>query len=235
MEMIRSNENQIKAKFADLALKVRKVFEACLVAASDVRQFLIDFFQQKECFQSASSVEHIFIATSAHHLWDYQNYGPLEVLTKQFLPNNETTDTLVTEYKASLTGFYLFTKLLHYIRHKELEPDDSDEQELSIKKLTSKQYRRIKVVLALDRNIKDLSLDYVFTLWSSFADEYGLPSLTATLETIAPGSLQLTWLILPRTAMLILPRSKFFRKHCIIQVFIDDVILYDEKLMVSLL
>lgn len=34
---------------------------------------------------------------------------------------------------------------------------------------------------------------------------------------------------------MIVPQAQFFRQHKIIKVFVNDVILYDEKLMVGLL
>ena len=240
MEMIRSNENQIKAKFADLSLSIRKAIEAYSVPASDVRQFLIDFFQQKdlEFLQSAISLEQIFIATSTHSLWDYQNYGPLEMLTKQFLPNNSATEKLISQYKASLTGFLMFTSIVDYIKYKQLEAEDSvdvAEQESAIRKLSSKHYRKIKVVLNLSRKVTELSLVYVTKLWCSFTEEYDLPSFTAVINEIIAGSLEVTWLVSQRITNMIVPRSKFFREHHIVKVFVDDVILYDEKLMVCLL
>ena len=115
----------------------------------------------------------------------------------------------------------------------ELKPDDSEEQPSTMKKLTPVEYKRIKVVLELDRKVTELSLEYVHKLWSSIAEEYDLPCLTAIIDKLIAGSLVVTWLALPHIVDMITPRSKFFRRHQIIKVFVDDVIIYDEKEMVG--
>ena len=232
--MIRSNEEEIRALFSSLLLSVQKAFESQSVNVSDVHQFLVNFFQQSECFRSLSTFGEIFTATTVHRLWDYQHYSPLERLTKRFLPTNQPIATSITEYKANLTGFFLVTKLVDYIKYKGLEADDGPEQPLAMMKLTPQQYRQIKAVLQLDRKVSGLSLEYVQNLWFSFADEYELPCLTAVIDKIVAGSLEVSWLVLSHLIARIKPRSRFFRRHQIILVFIDDVILYDEKTMVSL-
>ena len=234
IEMIRSNEEEIRALFSSLLLSVQKALVSQSVDVSDVHQFLVNFFQQSECFRSLSTFGEIFAATTVHRLWDYQHYSPLERLTKQFLPNNQAIATSMTEYKANLTGFFLVTKLVDYIKYKGLAADSAAEQPLALKKLTPKQYRQIKVVLQLDRKVSELSLEYVRKLWFSFADEYELPCLTAVIDKIVAGSLEVSWLVLTHLTARIKPRSKFFRRHGIILVLVDDVILYDEKKMVSL-
>ena len=232
--MIRSNEEEIRAIFSDLLLSVQKALASKSVDVSDVQQFLVNFFQHSECFRSLTTFSEIFAATTVNRLWDYQHYSPLERLTKRFLPNDQAIASSMTEYKANLTGFFLVTKIVDYIKYKGLEADDATEQPLTMKKLTPKQYRQIKVVLQLDRKVSELSLHYVHDLWCSFADEYELPCLTAVIDKIVAGSLEVSWLVLSHLIDRITPRSKFFRRHGIILVFIDDVVLYDEKKMVSL-
>ena len=114
-----------------------------------------------------------------------------------------------------------------------MSADDSDKEcgEIFLK-LTTKQFRKIKLVLQLERKILQVSLDYVMKLWQSFAEEYEIPSLTAVIDRIVAGSLEVTWRVPQHIADAILPRSKFFRSHGIVIIFIDDVILYDAEQMV---
>jgi hypothetical protein len=70
-------------------------------------------------------------------------------------------------------------------------------------------------------------------LWQSFAEEYEIPSLTAVIDRIVAGSLEVTWRVPQHIAKAIVARSHFFRSHSIVLVFIDDDIIYDEKQMVS--
>ena len=231
--MIRSNEEEIKALFTALLLKVQSTLQP-KNDISNVRQFLVNFF--KCDLPETSDLKKLFETVTLNDLWDYQHYSPLERLVNHFLPGDQELESLFKAYKARLSGFYLTTKLIDYIEYRNLSADDSDEEECdqSSPRFTTKQYRKIKVVLQLDRKLSDVSLDYVHRLWRSFADEYEIPSLTAIIDKIVTGSLEVTWRVPQLIADAILPRSKFFRSHGIVLVFIDDVILYDERQMVSL-
>ena len=229
--MIRSNEEEIKAIFSSLLLSVQFTLEA-ESSVDSVRQFLISFF--KCDFPKTMDIQELFAAVTLNDLWNYQHCSPLERLARHLLPSDQGLQDLIKAYKASLSGFYLATKLIDYIKYRELSADDSDEEcDQPFPKLDTKQYKKIKVVLQLDRKISNLSLDYVQNLWLSFAEEYEIPSLTAVIDRIVAGSLEVTWRVPQHIADAILPRSKFFRSHGIVLVFIDDVILYDEKQMVS--
>ena len=229
--MIRSNMDEIKALFSSLVLEV----QLALQSQSDirhVRHFLITFF--KYDFSETSDLEKLFTTITLNDLWDYHNYSPLERLINKFLSNDQNIGSLMKEYKARLSGFYLTTKLIDYIEYQNLSTDDSDEEcDQSSPKLTTKQYKKIKVVLQLERKISEVSLDYVVKLWQSFAEEYEIPSLTAVIDKIMAGSLEVTWAVPQHITDAILPRSKFFQSHGIILVFIDDILIYDEKQMVS--
>ena len=229
--MIRYNVEEIKAHFSSLVLEIQLALKS-QSDVSNVRDFLITFF---ECdFPETSDVKKLFAAITLKHLWDYHHYSPLEQLINKFLPNDQEVGSLMKAYKARLSGFYLTTKLINYIEYQNLSADDSAEEcDQPSPKLTPKQYKKIKVVLQLERKISQVSLDYVVKLWQCFAEEYEIPSLTAVIDRIVEGSLEITWRVPQHIADAILPRSKFFRRHGIVLVFIDDIIIYDEKQMVS--
>ena len=232
--MIHSNDEEIKALFSALLLKVQKALLSHSVDADDVRQFLVAFFKQE--FTDAQDLGRIFTAATVKGLWDHNHYGPLEKLAEHFLSDDQSVEGVMKEYKGQLTGFHMTVKIVDFMEYLKLAANDSDDdsdQAYQLKNLMTKQYRRIKVVLKLDRKISDLSFLYVDKLWRSIADEYELPSLTAVLEKIVTGSIEISWLVPAHVAEMITPRAKFFQKHCIVLVFIDDIILYDEKEMVS--
>ena len=230
MEMIRSNVDEIKALFSSLVLKVQSALQS-QSDISNVRDFLITFF--KFDFPETSNLKKLFTTVTLNDLWDYHHYSPLERLINQFLPSDEEVGSLMKAYKAHLSGFYLTTKLIDYIEYQNFSVDDSDEEcDQPSPKLTIKQYKKIKVVLQLERKISQFSLDYVVKLWQSFAEEYEIPSLTAVIDRIVTGSLEVTWRVPQHITDAILPRAKFFRSHGIVLVSIDDVIIYDEKQMV---
>ena len=82
-----------------------------------------------------------------------------------------------------------------------------------------------------------VTLSYVDELWRSLAEEFDLPSLTAVIHSIIEGSLVVTWLVLPHIAEKIIANSskatKFFRHLGIVELAIDECIIYDAEQMVS--
>ena len=197
MKMISSNEEEIKAQFSGLLVSVRETFESQRINESSVRQFLFNFFDCNKCFLSMTTFDDMFDAASLNCLWDFQHYSPLEKLAKRFLPNNQEVASLFNKYTASLTGFFSVTKVLDYIRSKQLNVSDRGEsftEQLST--LTSTQYQRISMVLEIEERVTELSLIYVHDLWCDIARQYNLPSFTAVLYNIIAGSVQITWLVL---------------------------------------
>jgi hypothetical protein len=217
--MIRSNVEKIKALFSSLTLKVQSALQS-QSDISNVRHFLITFF--KCDLPETTEVEKLFTTIALNDLWDYHNHSPLERLINEFLPSDQEVGSLMKEYKARLSGFYVTTKLIDYVEYQNLSADDSSP------KLTTKQYKTIKVVLQLGRKISQVSLDYVVKLWQSFAEEYEIPSLTAVIDRIVAGSgLEVTWRVPLYLASAIVsrPHLSFFRNHGIVCIFTDDVIV----------
>lgn len=239
MAVIHSNEERIKALFSALLLKVQAIFEASNVSISRVKQFLVNFLEIEDCFpEGVSGFDKIFTAVTLNGLWSYQHYSPLERLTDHFLPEKPQIKEFMRDYKSQLAGFFLTTKLVDYIEYRQLLADESDndsdsDQQSTLKKYTAQHYRKIKIRLEMKRKLSEVSLGYVQKLWSSLAEEYELPSLTAIIDTIVDGSLEITWLLPPHVVEMIKPRAKVFRQLEIVQVFLDDNMIYDEKEMVG--
>ena len=232
LAVISSNEDNIKALFSALLLDVRKALQMHTVDVDDVRQFLVTFF--KRDLIHSQDLSAIFEAVTIEGLWDHHNYSAVEKLSNHFLSHDSSVKSLMRDYKEQLSGFHMAVKIVDFMEYRKLHEEVSDEHCRKIKKLTAAQYRKIKFVLKLDRKISELSLDYVYKLWQSIAEEYDLPSLTAILDRIVAGSLEITWLVPVHEAQLLIrQRPKFYKMENIVQVFIDDVIIYDEKQMVS--
>ena len=230
--MIRLNEEKIIALFTALVMSVQATV-ATKSDVKDVRHYLMRIFCCS--LPDTTDLDELFTTVSLEKLWDYQHHSPLESVATHFLPGNQEIEKSIKEYKAHLTGFYVMTKLVDFMECKNLSVDDFDDEpdDQPPPLFTSKQCKRLTVVLKLDRRISELSLEYVHKLWCSFAEEYNIPSLTAVLERVATGSLEITWIIPLHFSDKIVPRSKFFRRHGIVQVSLDDVILYNEEDMVS--
>jgi hypothetical protein len=179
--MIHSNVKRIKSLFSALVLKVQSALQS-QGDIKNVRHFLITFF--KCDFPETSNIEKLFSTVTLNDLWEYNHYSPLEVLIDQFLPSDQEVRSLMKAYKARLSGFYLTTKLIEYIEHQYLFYDSDEKRDQHPPKLTTKQYKKIKVVLQLESKMSQVSLDYTVELWQSLAEEYDIPSLTAVIDRI---------------------------------------------------
>ena len=228
----------IKGQFSALLRKVQSALESRQINVDVVHSFLVRSFSRDDWIQHPSGFTELFNALSVSKLWDYQHLNPLEVITSEFLPDDADVKALLSEYKGKLNGFHAATKLVDYIKLLEVEDSEQDpHQSLPVDTYKLADYRKLKLKLNLGRKLSAIALSYVDELWRSLAEEFDLPSLTAVIDSIIKGSLEVTWLILPHFAEKIVAKStkavKFFRNHDIIQVAIDDDILYDEEKMVS--
>ena len=211
-------------------------------SVKEVYSFLVRCFSRDDWIQNPSSFDQLFNALSVAKLWNYDHYGPLEEIMKNFLPNNATIKRLVSEYKSHLSGFYTTTKIadfmkVHRSKFEDTEQLQDPQESLPVESYTLKDYRRLKLTLNLgQRKLSALTLSYVDELWRSLAEEFDLPCLTAVIDTIMKGSLYISWLVLPHIAEKIIflctNAIKFFRLHDIIRVEIDNLTIFDGEEMV---
>ena len=181
---------------------------------------------------------------SQQKFWSYEHFSPVDTLIRNLIPDH---CSLMREYKERFSGYFATIKLIEFIQKNNFDQYDSDTDEMDVStcssekmQYTRKHYRKLKVKLNIPHTkITQISMNYVHELWVSFADQFDIPSLTATIDKILEGSLMIVWLILPHYAELIRTSAhksvEFFHRHDIIFVAIDDCIVYEEVLMVSLL
>ena len=238
--LTRKNLNKIKGQFSSLLLKVQSALKSHQVSVDDVHDFLVHYFSQSDWIHDPLHLNALFTALSVAKLWNYDHYDPLEEITKQFLADDAIIKKFVSDYKNQLTGFYAITKIADFIKLSDFEDSEQDPQQpLPVHTFTLKDYRTLKLKLKLDRKVSAITLSYVDELWRSLAEEFDLPCLTAVIHSIIEGSLVVTWLVLPHIAEKIIANSskakatKFFRRHGIVVMEIDDLIVYDEEVMVS--
>ena len=147
--MFRSNEEEIKGRFAYLLISVESALEANHVKVEDVRKFIIEMFRCRDDCIPKSNLSDIFNAVSVNNFWSYEHHSPLETLIRNLIPDHRS---LMTQYKERLSGFYATTKLIEYIQEKSLDQYDSDTDETDIsseKRYTTKQYRKLTVKLKM--------------------------------------------------------------------------------------
>ena len=205
------------------------------VKVDDVHQYLVASFQGDCCIPEAPDLTKLFNIITEAKLWHYDHYVPLQQLAQHFLPDNEQVRKHIADYKNQLSGFCATTKIVDFVNLSELEEleEDDPQQPFAPEKY---DYRMLKVKLKM-KNVNKLTLGYVNTLWQSFAEEFGLPSLTTVIDKIIDGSLVISWLILPHIADKIRASFskalRFYQQHGIVEVHIDDDLLYDEDWIVS--
>ena len=227
-----------KSRFSNLLVKVRSSMEANKIEVKDVRQFLVTYFEGECNIPEGCNLTKTFDCVTFAKLWRYDHYGPLEELTESFLPDDDPARALMTEYVSQLLAFYATTRIIDFIKISKLEDLEEDDQPFSPKKYNRK-YRQLTVKLNLQKNISELTLDFVQELWKALRKEFTLPSLTAVIDKIIEGSLTITWLVLPHVVEKI--KSKFSKSlhflqhHGIVSVDLygGTLPLYDEEWMVS--
>jgi hypothetical protein len=235
-EMTQTVMRKIKRQFASLQVEVRSAMESRQVKVSDVHQFLVSFFQSECCIPEAPDLTKLFNIVTEAKLWHYDHYVPLQQLAQQFLHDDEKISEHIADYKNQLSGFCTTTKIIDFVNLSELEELEGDDpqQPFAPEKYIKEDYRTLKVKLKV-KNVTELTLGYVNELWQSFAEEFGLPSLTAVIDKIINGSLVISWLILSHIADKIRASSskaiRFYQQHGIVEVHIDDDLLYKEVSM----
>ena len=230
--MFRSNEEEIDSRFGYLLTDVRSTLEFNHVEVEDVRQVLVAVFHREDCLPRTNLTD-LFNAVTVNRLWSYEHYSPLEKVIKQFIPDHLC---MMTKYKGHLSGFYAATKLVEYMASKNIQCDYTDTPQSRFQS-SPQIYKKLKLRLKMDRKISELTMDYVEGLWKSFVEEYDIPSLTAVLDKVLEGCLEIVWLVLPHVAEMIAASGHkslpFFQKHNIIYLAIDDHVIYDSSLQVS--
>ena len=225
--MVQSNEDKIKGLFSSLLLDLSKSLSSHHVDTAILRHFLVNFFKCDRCIPETQDVGKVLDAVSVNGLWSHLHYSPLDALITRFMPSDPTVKELMKTYKSQLSGFQLTAKLITYIKGKNLQDHSTDNR------FTLEHYNKIKVVVRLERKVSEISLLYVEELWSSFSEEFEIPSLTAIVHDIATGSLEVTWLVPFHWSELIKPKSRFCRWHNILIIAINDSVIYDQRKMVG--
>lgn len=229
--MHRSNMEDIKIRFETLVQDVLQALKAKGVAAKNVHQVLAGMYTDLSDSIPKNNVDEIFAVAKRLRLWDFMHHSPVEKLVRRLVPDHVLK---VTEYKQTLSGFCTTIKLIDFICCQNIECETGN-NELPLENYSRNHYQRLRVKLEIDRNITDISLKYVMDLWEQFAEEFHIPFLTAVIDRILEGSLNIVWLI-PSIATTIIRESSpnswtFFKDNHITFVAIDDFVLYDASRM----
>ena len=213
---------KIKSRFSLLVIEVQKSMASLKVDTSTVEQFLLNYFEGDCDIPEDAGLSKIFKSVTKARLWCYDHYGPLEELAESFLPEDDPARVKVTEYKSQLTGFQATTWIIDFVKLNELEDCEEIPDRLFSPKRYNSHYQKLTIELRLNKDMSELTLEYVNTFWKILAKEFHLPPLTAVMDKIVEGSLRITWLILPHIIDKIratyFKSVEFFQQHNIIKI-----------------
>ena len=226
---------KIKSSFSATLTKVRSALETQQTDPKDVREFLFTYFEGKCSIPDVTDMRKIFESITAAQLWKYEHYGPLEDLAENFLPDDTDPARIkLTEYVRQFSAFCTTTSIIDFVKANDFEDPDEDNQIFSPKKY-NRSYRQITFILKLEdsTSISEMTLEDVHKLWILLKKKFHLPSLTAVIDKIVHGSLEITWLVLPHVVeklrTTIHKSLDFFQQHNIIKIMLyDELVLYDE-------
>ena len=236
--MAKKAVEEITGQFSSLQLKVRKAMDAKSVQVDDVCQFLAPFFEEDRHILDVPDLTKMFTYISRVKLWNYNSYGVLEQMVKEFLPNDKHVKESMTDYRNQHSGFSATKIIIQKMNMEEKGPEGGTPQTFLPEKYRP-DFRELKVKLELKKCPTEITLDHVNNLWDSLAEEFDVPPLTAVLDKIIKGSIVIIWLILPSVTEKIKRSAskalKFYQCHDIIEIYIDSDPLYMEEWIVSLL
>ncbi len=233
-KIVRQNLAKIKGSFAKLILRLAENLEGRDINVKKFHLYVVNLFPPGDIFSNTLSLSDIFETVSCHQLWNYSHYTPIEHILNEFGENDPEMKKKMKDYKSELAGFNATTKIVHYIdscdyRDEDIaDPDDSLRQNMA--RYDKRYYRKLTV--KLDIRVTDKSLDYTDQIWSSIAEHFVLPSLSVILDSIHRGCVEVTWYVPSLYALQILANisdsTDFFQANKVIQLVIDDQVLYDE-------
>ena len=234
--MLQSNLEEIKSKFAELLTSIQDALEDNNINVERAHRVIVEVCNcGRDCLPT-TSLRELFDAASDHKFWDYTHHSPVEKLVRRFIPDHMG---LISEYKQCLSGFCCTTRLLDFILYANFNDSHTTAvNELPLMSYTNREYDTLTAKLETGRSLSLLSLEYVQDLWNSFAEEFKIPSLTAVIEKILKGCLEITWQISHFEAEIISTSAyksiAFFHRHRIIYISISGQVIYDVQHMVSL-
>ena len=232
--IIQEIQIKIKGSFATLVRKVTRKLKGKDIDMEDFRLYILNLFPPGDIIVDTVNVADIFEAVSRHQLWDYSYCTPIEEIAKEFGGDDLELRGWIDDYKSELAGFKATTKIVDYIKlcSDEKEIADSDQ---SLREDIARYDRRYcrKLTVKLKSRVTEKSLDYIDQFWRSIADHFLLPSLSALLDSIQEGCVEVTWLVPTLSALQIQANiqdsTQFLEKLEVIRVIMEGEILYDEE------
>ena len=218
------------------------------IKVEDIKIFLVTIYSSPNSrdgsdivttvLESAKSLEEIFRALSKYGLWDYLNYHLLQSIIEEFASDDSELKYMMEQYQKDLTGHALTMEIQMYLeatQYKFPVITTSDNENLAdeiVPPLPPQQKCKFfkKLSIKSKVNVTDHSLNYVYNLWCSLANQFSLPHPAMILKTIAKGCLDITWLIpfnlVEHITKMAQETSSMFAKERVLRVMLEEQCIY---------
>ena len=232
IEVARRSLTQIKQSFATLLKKVAVKLRSKELDLEVFRFFIVNLFPPGKCIPHSTNIITIFEAITENELWNFWHYSPVEKIVKEFAPNDENMRELIDTYKKELSGYRAATSIAEAIEVYSSCIRDHEKGDRS-HPLPARQDPAYleRLTVKLKTPVADKTLEYVHDLWISLAEYFLLPSLSALLDNIQKGCLEVSWLIPPHHLFQIVGNLQdnvsFLRSKDITRVLHAGVCVYD--------
>ena len=234
IEVARRSLTQIKQSFATLLKNVAVKLRSKELDLELFRFFIVNLFPPGKCIPHSTNIVTIFEAITENGLWSYWHYVPVEDITKEYAPNDDEVKGWIVKYRNQLSDYKAATSIasaieLYSSSIEEFE-EPGDRSCLLASTYDPAYLRRLSV--KLKSRVTGKNLEYIDDLWISLAEYFLLPSLSALLENIRKGCLEVSWLVPPHFVFQIVgnlqENTEFLKSKDIVKVCIDRDCVYDE-------
>lgn len=229
--IVKENLTRIKGSFATLVTKVTDKLKGKAIDMKRFRLYILNLFPPGDIIADSLNLEDIFEIISRHRLCDH---SPIEEIADEFGGDDSEMKMWFISYKSELTGFKATTRLIDYIKACKDDKNIAESTQTIQQNMARYDSRYChKLTIKLKARVTQTSLLYIDQFWRSVADHFLLPCLSVLLDSIEEGCVEVTWLVPTLFAVQIQGNiqdsAHFLQLYEVIQVMMDQKILYDEE------
>ena len=234
MELARQSLANIKQSFAKLLKDVAVKLRSKELDLEVFRFFIVNLFPPGKCIPHSTNIITIFEAITENGLWSYWHYTPVENIVKEYATDDIEIKGWFDNYKKELSGYKATTKIADAIEvySNRIEEFEEGDRSHSVALSCDPMYLR-RLTVKLKTRVTDKTLEYVDDLWLSMAEYFLLPSLTALLDHVQKGCVEVSWLVPPHYVFQIVgnlqENAAFLESKDICKVLLDGECVYDES------
>ena len=252
-KMVKSNTTKIRGEYSKLKNTVKKKLRASELDMDDFYWHIVDIFKPEDVgklIPDASvmkDVDTVFKVLSDQNFWGFEDVSQLKSLVDRFIKGVDRAHLLemIRDYKYNLNGYRANTKIIDRVQADGIEENEEDDEYESIVTNPTKYNKKYRKTLSAklfkstggDNVLLTMkSLEYVQEVWNDMCDEFDIP-LTAVLDKIKGGCIQVTWLIPPQSATKVLDHitnaATFLQSRFISNLLLEDIVIYSESVGVA--